>query len=315
MHRLFHKGHEAIVCFDGKASIPTDALEDRVVIDRLQADCRLTHSSEKRAPLCGRNQFCSKFVLHCFRLRIFPYSTSDFLRMDELFRTCRLTGMSLVSKKALLEAMETAGIQAAPLALTIGRDKDYIRDYLKGRKRSLKADDLQKIADALGVPLQSLIGSHREVSADQGMVVMGKVAAGVYKDVSIDDQDEYGKPRIAVARDLRFPNVRQYALEVEGDSMNELFPNGGVVICVDYADSGVQLRNGMCVHVERHIIDGQLIENTLKEVVVLGKGKFSLIPRSTNPSHKPISLSGGETDSVVVKGIVIGKWEPISYGF
>jgi len=211
--------------------------------------------------------------------------------------------------------MEAAGIQAAPLATMIGRDKDYIRDYLKGRKKSLKVDDLQNIADALGVPLSRLIASHTEAPANSGMVVAGKVAAGVYKDISIEDQDEHSKPRIAVARDLRFPDIRQYALEIEGDSMNELFADGSIVICVDYAESGLSLRTGMCVHIERHIVEGQLVENTLKEVIVLGKGKYSLVPRSSNPSHKPIPLLGGETDNVVVKGIVIGKWEPVSYGF
>jgi phage repressor protein C with HTH and peptisase S24 domain len=130
--------------------------------------------------------------------------------------------------------------------------------------------------------------------------------------VSIENQDSE-KPRIAVARDLRFPNARQYALEVEGDSMDELFKDGSTVICVNFADTGLEYRDGMCVHVERFIMDGQLVENTLKELRREGKTKWVLYPRSSNPSHKPIELSGGETVDILVKGIVIGKWEPIFF--
>lgn len=223
--------------------------------------------------------------------------------------------MSRIDKKALMAAMEDNDILAAPLALKIGRDKDYIRDYLKGRKKSLKVDDAQRIADVLKIPLNSLMGGHTEVAGDQGLEVMGKVAAGIYKDISVEDQDEHRKPRIAVARDLRFPYCRQYALEIEGDSMDELFSDGAVVVCVDFADSGLDLKAGMIAHVERFIADGQLVENTLKELRRNGKEGWVLHPRSSNPSHKPLLLSDGETDEVKIKGFVIGKWEPYSFGF
>jgi SOS-response transcriptional repressor LexA len=232
--------------------------------------------------------------------------------MDDFLRTGTLPLMSRVSKKELLKAMEERGILAAPLAVKIGRDKDYIRDFLTGRKQSLKLDDSQKIADVLQIPLSRLIAGHVDASEELGMEVVGKVAAGLFKDVSIENQDSE-KPRIAVARDLRFPNARQYALEVEGDSMDELFKDGSTVICVNFADTGLEYRDGMCVHVERFIMDGQLVENTLKELRREGKTKWVLYPRSSNPSHKPIELSGGETVDILVKGIVIGKWEPIFF--
>lgn len=235
--------------------------------------------------------------------------------MDDFFRTGNFRIMSVIDKKALMAAMEEKEILAAPLALMIGRDKDYIRDYLKGRKKSLKVDDAQRIAEVLQIPLKRLMSGHLEAPEEQGLEVVGKVAAGIYKDISVEDQDEHRKPRIAVARDLRFPSCKQYALEIEGDSMDELFANGSVVICVDFADSGLDFKNGMIAHVERHILGGQFVENTLKELRRPGNDGWHLFPRSTNPSHKPILLSGNETDEVFVKGIVIGKWEPVSFGF
>lgn len=221
--------------------------------------------------------------------------------------------MSLVDKKRLEKAMEAAGIKAAPLASLIGRDKDYIRDYLQGRKKSLKADDAQKIASVLSVPLSELTEGQESDLAPSGMEVIGKVAAGRYRDISVEDQDTK-KPRIAFARDMRFPHARQYALEVEGDSMNELFPDGSFVVCVNFVDSGLELKNGMSVHVEKSIMGGQLVETTLKEVHREGRGKIILKPRSTNPSHEPFFVDGSEADEISVKGVVIGKWEPIKFG-
>ncbi|MCY1741187.1 LexA family transcriptional regulator [Ensifer sp. SL37] len=221
--------------------------------------------------------------------------------------------MSLIDKKRLAKAMEAAGIKPAPLASLIGRDKDYIRDYLKGRKESLKADDAQKIASALNVPLTELTEGEDSGFAPVGMEVVGKVAAGRYRDISVEDQ-ETKKPRIAFARDMRFPHARQYALEVDGDSMNELFPNGSYVVCVNLIESGLELKNGMSVHVERSIMGGQLVETTLKEVHREGKNRLVLKPRSTNPSHEPIYIDGSESDEIAVRGVVIGKWEPVIFG-
>jgi|UniRef100_A0A6M3JC06 SOS-response transcriptional repressor LexA len=235
--------------------------------------------------------------------------------MDDFFRTGTFRIMSLIDKKALMAAMEDKNILAAPLALMIGRDKDYIRDYLKGRKKSLKVDDAQRIADVLKIPLNRLMGGQTEVAEERGLEVMGKVAAGIYKDISVGDQDEHRRPRIAVARDLRFPHCRQYALEIEGDSMDELFHDGAIVVCVDFADSGLDLKPGMVAHIERSIAGGQLVENTLKELRRDGKEGWSLHPRSTNPSHKPILLSGSESDDVKIRGFVVGQWQPLSFGF
>jgi len=233
--------------------------------------------------------------------------------MDDFLRRDTLAPMSRISKNALIEAMKEKAILAAPLAGLIGRDKDYVRDFLTGRKASLKLEDSQKIADALGIPLSRLVHGHTEAPDEEGMIVAGKVAAGLYKDVSIENQDGE-RARIAVARDLRYPRARQYALEVEGDSMDEVFPDASTVICVSYADVGSEFKSGMFVHVERYIMDGQFVENTLKELERLDKKRWLLRPRSRNPSHKPFEFSGNETDNIFIKGIVIAKYEPIFSG-
>lgn len=226
--------------------------------------------------------------------------------------------MTQIDPELLKKALEEEGKKPAPFALEIGRDKDFIADYIKGRKKSFKLEDAQKIAAGLRRTLDSLTKAAPRRQAtpqpETGIEVVGKVSAGIYRDISIEDQ-ETSKPRIALAKDLRWPHAKQYALEVEGDSMDELFPDGSTVVCVDYIGSGMPLMEGMPVHVERYMMGGQLVEATLKEVRRDEDGSLRLFPRSTNPVHKPLEISADGDGEVHVKGIVIGEWKPFLFSF
>lgn len=82
------------------------------------------------------------------------------------------------------------------------------------------------------------------------------------------------------------------------------YPDGSYVTCVDFADSGLAIKPGMTVHVERHRSHGQMVEITLKMVALQG-GSFVLVPRSSNPIYQPIKFTGND-DDVFVRGIVTG---------
>ena len=224
--------------------------------------------------------------------------------------------MTQIDKDLLLKALEEEGKKPAPFALEIGRDKDFIADYLKGRKKSFKLEDAQRIAAGLKRPLESLTREHGArkalVEPAYGLEVVGKVSAGVYRDITIEDQDNT-RPRISFARDLRWPHAKQYALEVEGDSMDLLFPDGSTVVCVDFIGSGMSLKDGMPVHVERYMMGGQLVEATLKQVGRDESGRLCLLPRSSNPVHKPLAISADGDGEVKVRGVVIGEWKPFIF--
>jgi len=140
-----------------------------------------------------------------------------------------------------------------------------------------------------------------------GLPVVGRIQAGHWLDVTVlEPQTEEFLP---VARDPRYPRVRQYALQVLGDSMNIMFPEGSYVTCIDFAESGLPLRDHMVVHVERRINGGQLVEITLK-VVETHAGRTCLVPKSTNPAWFPYYIDASAEDTeVVVKGLVTGKYE------
>lgn len=191
-----------------------------------------------------------------------------------------------------------------------GLGASYIRD-LERKTGNPNLSKLSKLATYLKVPLDRLLPTANidtpNIQGVASLPVVGTIAAGAFMDISIRDQ---GEPQeyITVATNGRFPHARQYALKVQGDSMNLKYPDGTYVTCVDFAESGLQLKNGMAVHIER--LEGHLVETTLK-IVEFVRGQLILSPRSTNVVHKPIIFEpdDGRSD-VMVKGIVTGSWRP-----
>lgn len=217
--------------------------------------------------------------------------------------------MSEISPEKLAEAIEQAGTTPSALALAIGRDKDYIRDYLVGRKRSLKAGDLLKISQQINAPqMGSGLLTMKEVTLTNdlpALPVVGTIRAGAWIETYMLEHDDQGT--IPVARDPRFPYARQYALAVSGDSMDEEAPDGSFVVCVDFAESGLRLKAGMIAHVES--LEHGKSETTLKAITFKGN-EVILMPRSSNAAHKAIPLNGHDEVTVVVRGIVLSVYNP-----
>ena len=138
--------------------------------------------------------------------------------------------------------------------------------------------------------------------------VMGTAEAGAFRDISlVDEVPEDDLLTIPVVRDVRFEHAQQYVLRLSGDSMNLVYPDGCFIACAAWSDTGLALRPGMRLHVERY--NGALVETTVKEYVVRD-GIGLLTPRSTNRAHKEIELNGDEGTEIVVKGLVIGSFVP-----
>lgn len=220
------------------------------------------------------------------------------------------SGMEKMTPEKLEKLINAAGTNPAALATEIGRDKDYIRDFLVSRKKSIKADDMALIIEKLE-RLTKPKPEPQPVSDEipiVGLEVVSDVQAGNWLEVTtIDDPSE---PEILpVARDPRFPRAQQYALRVRGDSMDQQFPDGTYVTCVDFWEAGVPLRDGLIVHVQRTRDGGQLVEVTVKAIERID-GKFWLAPRSSNPKWTRVPVDSDKTFEVKVRGIVTGGWRP-----
>ena len=217
--------------------------------------------------------------------------------------------MLKITPQLLEKRMKDAGWNAAALSAAVGRDKDFIRDFLSGRKKSLKHDDINNIAALLNINMNDdgAANALAEVPI-AGLRIEGVAAAGSFNDITLVSDDEHEREIIHVARDPRFPRAHQYALKVSGDSMDMKYPDGSFVTCVAWPDTGMELKDGLPLHIERTIA-GNLTEITLK-VLAFKNGSKWLEPRSTNPKHQPIEINGDESTEIIVRGLITGKWEP-----
>lgn len=220
-------------------------------------------------------------------------------------------------QKRLKLRMDMMGMNPHSLAVKAGVGDDFVRDILRGKSRKPGAEKLAKIASALETTLDWFTSESdlmKEIAGANAtndpfeltnMVVKGTIQAGTWLDRTIFDDDYENFEVIPVARDPRFPRAKQYGLKIEGDSMDEMFPDGTFVSCVDFADSGLAIRPGLIVHVERR--NGHLVELTLK-VIDMIDGKLMLAPRSSNKRHLPIPLEGDSGTEIVLCGIVTGSY-------
>jgi SOS-response transcriptional repressor LexA len=136
--------------------------------------------------------------------------------------------------------------------------------------------------------------------------VEGVSQAGMFRDISLIEDDEHERKTIPAPVNPKYAHVHQYALLVAGDSMNNKFQDGSFVTCAEWAGLGKELKNGMILHVER-VKAGSMIETTIKTYIERD-GKRWLEPDSTNSKHLPIEINGGLDTEILIKGAVIGSY-------
>lgn len=171
-------------------------------------------------------------------------------------------------------------------------------------------------ADELLWSLNATLGrSEAELKANlmrnaAAVTVIGTVEAGVWREAIEWDEDK--KYNIHVPMGESPNGVRRFALEVSGNSMNLVYPQGTILICEDIIDRR-QPENGERVIVIRRDRSG-LYETTVKEYQVDAKNRIWLIPQSSDPEFQtPMLLEDhhqGEEDSLRILAAVIGSYRP-----
>lgn len=202
--------------------------------------------------------------------------------------------------------LETVKKSARAVSLAVGSDA-FVRNILTGKSLSPRAENLERLAVELQTTTDWLLkgagpedrpmenGYHSEVTPYSGdlvpVTVTGTTKAGAFLEADAFVQGE--RVVIFEPRDARFPQARQVAFDIDGDSMNDLKPfpliHGQRVICVDFEDlrGRVPIRDGMVVVVER-LRDGGLLREWSVKQVEYYHDRTEFHPRSTNPTHKPI---------------------------
>lgn len=222
----------------------------------------------------------------------------------------------------LAELLDKKKLKAAPFARQLGLGESFVRDILRGKTRSPRADGLAKLAEALGTTAAYLLGNEvdgeiegpGELRSGTPLQYAGVVQAGAF--LAVDDyfnQDPEQVPDFVLPDNSLPRKVRQYAWRARGDSMNEAGILDGMWIVAadagDYVDCIQDVETGDLVVVERTRHQGAEREVTVKEVHFF-RNRYELRPVSSNSDHAPIIVENdrdaNDSDTEVkIVGVVL----------
>lgn len=212
----------------------------------------------------------------------------------------------------LKELREKRGFETAKAAATaFGWNEVTYRSHENGM-RNIPLHIARKYALAYGSTPQYILGiGGVAVETSSTPVVVGvplvaKASAGAFRyDEGIEEQ---GIIVPAVPRP-DIPAGVQYAVEIDGQSVNLRIPHGAYAICAPLDKFPGGPRHGQLVHVVRE--RAGLHEHTVKELQYTREGLI-LMPCSSDPRFQE-RLAVGELDGediVRIHGVVIGSYQP-----
>lgn len=197
--------------------------------------------------------------------------------------------MSTIGEK-IKGARLAAGISQNQLAKRAGISQAGL-SAIESTTKSPSVDTLERIANALKIPLQELLSSENPsraaVDGKRWIPVLGNVQAGIPSE-AIENILDYEEIDEVMASSGEY-----FALQVRGDSMEPKFSAGDVVIVrkQDDADSGdivVALVNGDSATIKR-----------------LKKQSGGILLIASNPSYDPLFYSNRDIAELPVR--ILGK--------
>lgn len=185
-------------------------------------------------------------------------------------------------RQRISRRLQELGISAIEAANRAGLKRDFILDFLNGKKKSFATAKQKQVAAALNWNIEQLAGPSvsgaRETRrSDQPKMtivpLLDRVTAGVLKSPS--SQIPIEEARLLAFSDLG--SGQFFALQVEGDSMDRYSPEGSIIV-VNKNDR--RLISGKCYVFD---IKGEVTYKMWQA----GKPSY-LAPHSTNALNKPI---------------------------
>lgn len=215
------------------------------------------------------------------------------------------------------ERLEALGLNPHEAALKIGRSRNYIYDFLVGRKTEFKGDGPERVAKVLRCSVAYLRGEVDTPDADapqtdlsSGVKIVGVVEVGAWRTTP---PLAAGSPvSTPVARDARYSDMRQFAYAVRGSGMVGLgITEPMIVVAVDAGDFASQHGTpaiGQTVVVERRRLG--MVETSARRITAAANGTRSLVAIDDGghedvakyPAKKSQSHDG---DGVEIVGIII----------
>jgi transcriptional regulator with XRE-family HTH domain len=169
---------------------------------------------------------------------------------------------------------------------------------------------LTSLCQAYGAPIGELLDENSDfLVPGPTLFIRGAVQAGHFAEPWEVHDDEW--ERYIGRADIVAPLRRRFGLRVMGESMNEIYPPGTILDCVQ-RDPFEDIPNGKRVIVQRRL-HGNGIETTVKEYLRDADGIEWLVPRSRNPAFQApfrCDQSGDNIEAIEVIAIVVASIQP-----
>ena len=212
----------------------------------------------------------------------------------------------------MLRYMELRGLSRRALSLNAGLSEGAVKAILNGHSKHPRYDTLEKLAIVLGCTVSDLIEDERGIDEATStpltvVAVSGHVQAGSWVEALEWPHGDWFE--IAVPPDRRYPGVSRFGLLVRGPSMDLVYPDSTILICVALADLGRTAKSGERIICQRRRGRGEF-EITVKEYVVRDDNHW-LVPHSTDPRYQsPTALDPGNAEDISLVALVIGSYRP-----
>lgn len=219
--------------------------------------------------------------------------------------------MNRTPAERLKELREKRFSTAKEAADAFGWNEVTYRSHENGG-RNIPLHTARKYASAFGSNASHILGLSNNTAPSPGVnhvinvPLVGKVSAGAFRyDEGLQNK---GIAVPAVPR-ADIPAGVQYAVEIDGSSVNLRIPDGAYAICAPLDKYPGYPKHGQLVHVVRE--RAGLVEYTIKELHYTRDG-MALMPCSDDPEFQEVvMLDSPESDTTVaIKGVVIGSFQP-----
>jgi SOS-response transcriptional repressor LexA len=219
--------------------------------------------------------------------------------------------MSKTPAERLKELRERRFATAKEAADAFGWNEVTYRSHESGG-RNIPTDTAKKYASALGSTAAHILGLSNIPAPTVGInhvinvPLVGRVSAGSFRFDEFIQTKGMAVP--AVPRD-DIPATVQYAVEVDGPSVDLRIADGAYAICAPLEHYPGTPRHGQLVHVVRS--RAGLFESTIKELHYTRDGMV-LMPCSKDARFQEVvEMNAAESDTTVeIRGIVIGSFQP-----
>lgn len=210
--------------------------------------------------------------------------------------------------KALREKRYATAKEAAD---AFGWNEVTYRSHESGG-RNIPLHTARKYALAYGSSASYILGLNNKspelplVNHVINVPLVGRVSAGAFR---VDEGTKTKGIAVPAVPRPDIPAAVQYALEVEGPSVNLRIPDGAFAICAPLDRYPGYPKHGQLVHVVRE--RSGLVEHSIKEIHYTPQGAV-LMPASNDPNHQEqVKMDHPDDDTVVsIRGVVIGSYQP-----